>query len=527
MKNALTPPQDLGQNTHDKWIWWVLSSHVLAWVVAHGIADTNLDSYSDMLENYAWGQELMWGSAKHPPLFAWATGIWFGLLPTMDVFYHLLSYINVAVGLLGVYRLAHAIDRSDLALPAVLLLCMAFPYSTLAVKFNANAILLSVWPWVTVAWVHSIRKAGREGLIWSAALGILSALAMLGKYYSGVFLLSLFLAALASSAGRRWFITLKPWLALLVFGLCLLPHIHWLREHDFVTLHYVSEQGIEDGVNWRLLSKFAFAPIGYWLIPWLLCTALLAPKEASIKQTIRTWPSRMWRAWCPTGWDDTLFWFAMLPWAITLLFGISGFVELSLPWAIPIGYGFSLLWLRNLSHHEQMPTLAVQRLLKSLKVWFVIVVLVSPWYAWHQAQKGTENHYLPRREAATAILQTWKERHPSVSLEWVGGHWAESALLAFYGDDTLQVVPDVPDQFPATVNPLPNWQLRAGLLLCPMGPVSTPIDTDCPQRMQSWLVSHGQNTTPVAIVVKSQGVRFPLEKPFAYMVFEYLPKKPQ
>jgi len=26
--------------------------------------------------------------------------------------------------------------------------------------------------------------------------------------------------------------------------------------------------------------------------------------------------------------------------------------------------------------------------------------------------------------------------------------------------------------------------------------------------------------------VKSEGIRFPLDKPFAYMVFEYLPKHP-
>ncbi len=527
LKTTLLPPLSLGKDTTNGWIWWVLGAHVLAWVLAHGIADTNLDSYADMLENYAWGQELTWGSAKHPPLFAWVTGIWFALFPTMDTAYHLLSYLNVAIGLLGVYRLAQAIERSDLALPAVVLLCMAFPYSTLAVKFNANAILLSVWPWVAVAWVHSIRASGRAGLVWSAALGVLAALAMLGKYYSGVFLLALFLAALATDTGRSWFITPKPWLTLLVFGLSLLPHIHWLQGHDFVTLHYVSEQGIEDGVNWRLLSKFAIAPIGYWLVPWLLCTALFAPKETSVWQSLRTWPSRMWRSWCPLGWDDTLFWVAMLPWAITLLFGVTGFVELSLPWAIPIGYGFSLLWLRNLTQDEETSRLATQRLLKCLMAWFAIVVLVSPWYAWHQAQNGTENHYLPRREAATALLQTWHDRHPDVPLEWVGGQWAESALLAFYGDHTLRVVPEVPDQFPATVSPLPNWQSRGGLLLCPMGPESAPVNTDCPERMQTWLQSQGQNSPTILITVKSQGVRFPLDKPFSYIAFEYLPKKPQ
>jgi hypothetical protein len=74
----------------NKCIGWVLGLHVAVWVLAHGMADTNLDSYADMLENYAWGQDLAWGSAKHPPLFAWVTGVWFAIFPTRDSAYHLL-----------------------------------------------------------------------------------------------------------------------------------------------------------------------------------------------------------------------------------------------------------------------------------------------------------------------------------------------------------------------------------------------------------------------------------------------------
>ncbi|MEN9713214.1 MAG: hypothetical protein RLY90_1475, partial [Pseudomonadota bacterium] len=138
---------------------------------------------------------------------------------------------------------------------------------------------------------------------------------------------------------------------------------------------------------------------------------------------------------------------------------------------------------------------------------------------------GTENHYLPRREAASVLLQTWKDKHPDVPLEWVGGQWAESALLAFYGNHQLEVVPEVPDQFPATVTPFKGWESRAGLLLCPLGPTERPTATDCPQRMQAWLQAKGQDAPPWTITVKSEGVRFPLDMPFSYMAFEYLPAK--
>lgn len=504
----------------------LLLIHVATWVLAHGIADTNLDGYADMLENFAWGQNWAWGSAKHPPLFAWVTGAWFSVFPHLDASYHLLSYLNVALGLLGVHQAARAMGRPDLAVPSALLLCLAFPYSTLAVKFNANAILLSLWPWVVLAWVRCVASPSGAGVAWSLALGVLSALAMLGKYYSGVFLLAIFLSSLASAKGRAWFGTYKPWLTLAVFALCLSPHLNWLMAHDGVTLRYVGEQGGETGVNWHLLLKFALSPTAYWLLPWLLCAWVYAPGTPSLWQRLCGWPLRLLRAWQPQGWDDTLFWIAMLPWAITLGFGASGFVELSIPWAIPIGYGFSLLWVRNLSQHGAGLQAAQSRLKQWFLWWCVVVLVVSPWYAWHQAQEGTPNHYLPRREAAQALLAQWHERYPDQPLRWVGGQWAENALLAFYGEPRVRVVPGVPDQFPANVTPLPNWQQQAGLLLCPLGPIDAPEATQCPQDMLTWLMAQGQSPDAIALTVVSQGMRFPLHKPFAYIAYAYLPPRP-
>jgi hypothetical protein len=111
-------------------------------------------------------------------------------------------------------------------------------------------------------------------------------------------------------------------------------------------------------------------------------------------------------------------------------------------------------------------------------------------------------------------------------LRWVGGAWAENALLAFYADASIQVVPGVPDQFPATVNPLAHWQQQGGLLLCPLGQVERPIATDCPQQMRAWLQAHGQQAEPIRISVESHGFWFQQRIPFAYLAFDYLPTRP-
>ena len=130
---------------------------------------------------------------------------------------------------------------------------------------------------------------------------------------------------------------------------------------------------------------------------------------------------------------------------------------------------------------------------------------------------------MPRREVAGELLKGWHERHPEQPLRWVGGDWAENALLAFYGDASIKVVPGVPDEFPATVNPMANWAQQGGLLLCPLGSVQKPVDTGCQQRIQTWLQTKGQSAVVIRITVQKQGWWFPKRVPFTYVAFDYLP----
>ena len=74
--------------------------------------------------------------------------------------------------------------------PVPVLICaaMKLPLSVPAVKFNANAILMSVWPWLIY---YFLRALTEPGVRFSILTGLLGALAMLGKYFSIVLLLTL------------------------------------------------------------------------------------------------------------------------------------------------------------------------------------------------------------------------------------------------------------------------------------------------------------------------------------------------
>lgn len=516
--------------------------HTLVWTLLQTLAQGNLDSYHDMLENVAWAQTFEWGSFKHPPFFAWVVGAWFALFPTADWAYRLLAYSNVAAGLWGVAALARRLQLPHLAPTAVLLLLWALPYTTLAAKFNANSQLLSLWPWTAVALLAAITSTGRARWAWHVALGLLAAASFLSKYYSGVFLVGFLVVAFTRADGRRWLMSPWPWLALVVFASALLPHLTWLRTNDFATLTYAMNQGQGD-TAWPALLKFALAPLAYWGLAWLACVAVFAAtRPASEHSWLARFGRGLWLSWRPQGWSDTLFWLAVLPGGITLLFGLAGAVELSTPWAIPIGYAFSLLWLRNLSSAgEANGPNALRRLQRAAWPTLAVVVVVGLLHGWQRAQQGHPDHYRPTAQAAQDILALWQRETPGLPLGWSGGAWADNALLAFYGDHHIRALPGLPDASPATLAPHRDWASQGGVLLCPLGRVgaqqqavdsnpppvpSTRYSKDpdsCLADMRAWQQAHGQLAEPIVLRVMRQGWRFPRQVPFEYAVFFYRP----
>ena len=542
--------QALGSSRAHTFVLVLVLVHTLVWALLQSLAQGNLDSYNDMLENLAWAQTFEWGTFKHPPFFAWVVGVWFAVFPMADWSYRLLAYTNVALGLWGVAALARRLHLTHLAPTAVLLLLWALPYTTLAAKFNANSQLLSLWPWTAVALLAAITSTGRARWAWHAALGLLAAASFLSKYYSGVFLVGFLVVALTRADGRRWLLSPWPWLALAVFVAALLPHGAWLRDNNFATLGYAMNQGDGD-TEWRALLKFALAPLAYWGLAWLACVAVFvgtrpASEHTGLAHVMQGVGRGLWVSWRPQGWGDSLFWLAVLPGGISLLFGLVGAVELSTPWAIPIGYAFSLLWLRNLSADSDPAAgpHAQRRLERAAWPALALVVAVGLAHGWQRAQQGHPDHYRPSEQAAHDLLALWEREAPGVTLGWSGGAWADNALLAFYGDRRIRALPGLPDASPATLAPHADWASQGGVLLCPLGRVgaSRPAADDnpplppavpsthyskdpdtCLADMRAWLQAQGQPAEPITLRVTREGWRFPRQVPFDYAVFLYRP----
>jgi hypothetical protein len=123
----------------------LLIANALVWTISAWLFRSNLDWAGDMLENYVWGIEWQMGYFKHPPLFAWMAGAWFSVFPRTNLAYFALSNVNALIGLCGIVALARRFVPAREAAVAGLAMAVSPIYTTLAIKFNANTVLLSLW----------------------------------------------------------------------------------------------------------------------------------------------------------------------------------------------------------------------------------------------------------------------------------------------------------------------------------------------------------------------------------------------
>ncbi|WP_299815139.1 glycosyltransferase family 39 protein [Tardiphaga sp.] len=203
----------------------LITAFAAIWLLFLSIAYLSGDLHADALETWSVGRQFAWGNAKHPPLMGWAAYGWTQVFPLTDWSFQLLAMTNAAVALWAVDLISRRFVRGDSRAVVLLLLMLLPAYQFHAQRFNANTVLLAVWPLATYCFLRSYesRAAG-----WAAAAGAFAALAMLGKYYSVFLIGSFVLAAIVHPQRAAYFRSCAPWVSALTGLIVLGPHIHWL-----------------------------------------------------------------------------------------------------------------------------------------------------------------------------------------------------------------------------------------------------------------------------------------------------------
>jgi len=478
----------------------IIVLHVIAWLVARSLSDPSLDPYGDMLETWHWGQTFSLGSDKHPPLSGWVAGLWFLIFPTSNVAYYLLAYLNAAVGLLGVNALVHRLPGmlpGRDPVPVLICAAMMLPFSVLAVKFNANAILMSVWPWLIYCFLRALTE---PGVRFSILTGLLGALAMLGKYFSIVVLLTLFVVSVTTPMGRQWWRTPAPWAALVTGFVVFAPHLVWLVANGGTTLSYAFAQNEVDSEGGRRFIRFLLLPLAFGL-PALVLLTMATWQRGGVRSALMA----VLQAWIPRDYG-MITQLTLLPWVLTLICGVTGLVTLSSPWALPLLIMMPFYWLQNLRRAPISPMIMA----RGFQAWLCAILLVSPLYGFYESMRGSDNYYVPRQEAAKLIADQWPPelgRSPS----WVAGPWPEIVSLSFYGDQAIAAID--------AGGPTDTETSEPGVILCPMGFVERNLASPCPDQAAAWLSRHDRESRFLMLEVARSGFRFLHHRPYRYQVY--------
>lgn len=399
----------------------LLALFVVVWTAYPSLTRLNLDRYGDMVENYAWGIAWQAGYFKHPPLFAWITAGWFSLFPTADWAYYLLSASNAMLTVLASWRIALRFLDPWRAFLAAALFFFLPPVTFLAIKYNANAAMLPLWP-LTV--LFYLRVLERRRMADAVLLGLFAAAAMLAKYYSAALLVAIALHVLVDRQARPLLAGAAAWIVCAVCIALLVPHAVWLFQNDFQPLTYAANQG--DGTVLGTLAsipKFVAAVFLYALPAALVLLSVLRRRKASLlvdTSGLRRLPR--------TVVGRALLWTTFGPLLLVLFLGVVFSADISSVWALPMFFSAPTLLMLL------VPRGQVERRLEAIPV--IVVIYCAVLLAAFPLMKrldGTDSRHsrAPVRLIALELEKVWAA-HTDAPLAIVAGDRVLANGASFY-----------------------------------------------------------------------------------------------
>lgn len=230
---------------------------------------TSLSPPTDNIEQLIWMQALEWGYYKHPPLPTWLFWLFAHVLGANAwTSYAIAAAVNLASMAILWRLLVHLRGHRYATLALFAVLCISY-YNARLNSYNHNTVLLLVSSAsAALCW----KAFATRRLRWWIALGVVLGLGMLTKYQ---------VAITMTSVGVFW-LTQRGWqdahmrrgllLAALIALLMFVPHIQWLRTHDFGPIAYAIESSL--GANFGLAERAT--DVLNWMADQLLNRALAA-----------------------------------------------------------------------------------------------------------------------------------------------------------------------------------------------------------------------------------------------------------
>lgn len=418
--SSLLPNQTLAQRL----LWCFIALQVLVWTLVPTLTRHALPM--DAAEGVVWGHQLEWGYDRNPWLNGWLTRLAVELGGSSDFFVYFFSQLLVALAFWSVWRLGNRMLMPLQALVAVLMLTAIQYYTLAAIDLNDNVLELGLWPFLTLLLYSAIRS--QRTLDW-LGVGLVAGLAMMAKYYSAILLLAIFIFMIWNPTARSSFRKPGPYLGLLLLLIIITPHIAWLFQHDFVTIHYALRRvnknesvtfwhHVQPGLAFAMLQVAAFlGAVGLFLFAWW-----------------GSWSSKPERCGMSLA-EDTfnrqfLWMVGIGPYILTVLFAVLAGWQLHTLWGTPLLTCWGLLLVYTLK-----PAITRARLNRFLIATLVVFTALIGAYTWAMLKPGnTSSGNFPGKLFAQEITTIW-HTHYQKPLPYVMGERILASSVTRYSPD--------------------------------------------------------------------------------------------
>ncbi|MES2141566.1 MAG: glycosyltransferase family 39 protein [Pseudomonadota bacterium] len=190
---------------------------------------------NDLIEALTWGHQFEWGYDKNPFLPGLLANMG-GLFGHSGFGIYFIQQLFILLGVWSVRTLTFELtDNPAYAFIAAIALLLCASYNIEVQIYNDNYILQGLLPLSALFFYRGIKNNNLKPWLFSA---VILSLATLAKYSAIIFLPLYALYLLFSPQRKAYYFSIKPYLALLLYSLMLLPNIIWLYNQDFNALSY-------------------------------------------------------------------------------------------------------------------------------------------------------------------------------------------------------------------------------------------------------------------------------------------------
>jgi hypothetical protein len=408
--------------------WFILILHLCLWsflpvFIRHAIGN-------DLIEALTWGRQFAWGYDKNPFLPGFLAHLG-GLVGFNGFGIYLIQQLFILLGVWSVRTLTFELSNNPAyALIAALSLLLCTSYNLDVQIYNDNYILQGLLPFSALFFFRGVKNNDLKQWLYSATiLGI----ATLAKYSAILFLPLYGVYLLLLPQRKNYYFSTKPYLALLLYSLILLPNFIWLYQQDFNAISYaflarglLHQLSYVEYLNTNLDFLLTFLTLS---LPALLAL-LMAIEYKKISGPYLTRPHTTFKH---TPYNERLYSCLLGLGPIALLFILASILGFSLhrEW----GSTFISFLITALLGIFQ-PAISERSLTRFTL--FTVTVMLSFAFGYSIVSKKMDTGTYPGPEIAQFATQLWRT-HYGTELSYVAGDRYTAGYIGYYSPDKPQV----------------------------------------------------------------------------------------